>query len=272
MDDYISRWLRELVHRDEGPLTFRLILQPTMAVLLAIWAGWKDARDGRPAFFWDFLAGAGHRRDLIREGWRDTRRVFILAVIMDLVYQALVFRWLYPLQALVVAALLAIVPYVAVRGAAKRLFAAVTTKRRPHDSKEAALMKEDLEVKPAPGPDQRQLALERTFLAHERTLLAWVRTATSLITFGFVLYKFLLYMHEHDQARHVEQLLGPRTYGLIMIGAGVFTLVLATYQHRRQMKQMRAYFGEAPVSLSAVLASIIAALGVVAFVTAVMRL
>ena len=35
-----------------------------------------------------------------------------------------------------------------------------------------------------------RLAVERTRLAHERTLMAWVRTATSLISFGFTIYKF----------------------------------------------------------------------------------
>ncbi|MDR3557688.1 MAG: DUF202 domain-containing protein [Syntrophobacteraceae bacterium] len=39
-------------------------------------------------------------------------------------------------------------------------------------------------------PSSNQLALERTILAHERTLMGWVRTSTSLITFGFTLYKF----------------------------------------------------------------------------------
>ncbi len=36
-----------------------------------------------------------------------------------------------------------------------------------------------------------RLAVDRTRLAHERTLMAWVRTATSLIPFGFTIYKFL---------------------------------------------------------------------------------
>ena len=35
-----------------------------------------------------------------------------------------------------------------------------------------------------------KLALDRTWLAHERTMLAWVRTAASLISFGFTIYKF----------------------------------------------------------------------------------
>jgi len=39
-------------------------------------------------------------------------------------------------------------------------------------------------------PDATRLAVDRTRLAFERTMMAWVRTATSLITFGFTVYKF----------------------------------------------------------------------------------
>ena len=35
-----------------------------------------------------------------------------------------------------------------------------------------------------------RLSYERTMLSHDRTLMSWVRTATSLITFGFTIYKF----------------------------------------------------------------------------------
>jgi hypothetical protein len=37
-----------LIGRSEGPMTFRLILQPAMAVFLAIRAGLRDAREGKP--------------------------------------------------------------------------------------------------------------------------------------------------------------------------------------------------------------------------------
>jgi uncharacterized membrane protein YidH (DUF202 family) len=37
---------------------------------------------------------------------------------------------------------------------------------------------------------QVRLALERTRVAYDRTMMAWIRTATSLITFGFGIYKF----------------------------------------------------------------------------------
>ena len=92
------------------------------------------------------------------------------------------------------------------------------------------------EAKPATAPDQVTLALERTYLAHERTLMAWTRTATSLITFGFTLFKFFEYLHERGEAGG-QRALGARTFGLIMIGIGVFTLVLATVQHRLQMRE-----------------------------------
>ncbi len=44
-----------------------------------------------------------------------------------------------------------------------------------------------------------ELAYQRTFLAHERTLMAWVRTSSSLITFGFSIYKF--FQLERDVGR-----------------------------------------------------------------------
>ncbi len=106
-----------------------------------------------------------------------------------------------------------------------------------------------------------KLALERTFLAYERTLMAWVRTATSMITFGFALYKFFFYLHEEKPPTHGEQIFGARTYGLCMMGIGVFTLAIATWQHRQQIKALRGQYPEAPLSLSLVLAALIASPG-----------
>jgi putative membrane protein len=124
---------------------------------------------------------------------------------------------------------------------------------------------------PAAAPDQVQLAVDRTFLAYERTLMAWIRTATSLITFGFTLYKFFEYVQGSEHARLVDQLLGPRMYGLIMIALGVLTLAVATWQHRHNLKRLGAHYPELPVSLSALLAVLIAGLGILAFTAALLR-
>jgi len=113
------------------------------------------------------------------------------------------------------------------------------------------------------------LALERTYLAHERTLMAWTRTATSLITFGFTLYKFFEYLHERGEVVKTSQLFGARTFGLIMIGIGVVTLVVASAQHYLQMKQLRAHYPNAPFSLALLLAGLIACLGILGLVTGI---
>ena len=43
------------------------------------------------------------------------------AIVIDVVYQFIVFRWFYPGEALVVAFVLAIVPYLLVRGPVNRI-------------------------------------------------------------------------------------------------------------------------------------------------------
>lgn len=102
-------------------MTFRLVLQPTVATLVAIRAGLKDAREGRPAYFWTLLTVRGQRFKLLREGWRAIFKVFILAVIMDVIYELLVLGWIYPFENLLVATLLAVVPYLLTRGPVNRL-------------------------------------------------------------------------------------------------------------------------------------------------------
>jgi hypothetical protein len=102
-------------------MTFRLMLQPLMAGLIALRAGRKDAREGRLPYFWSLLYDSGARLALLHEGWKDIVRVFILAIIMDLIYQLIVLRWCYPMEAMVVAISVAVIPYLVVRGLINRL-------------------------------------------------------------------------------------------------------------------------------------------------------
>src|SRR5262249_31790209 len=103
----------------------------------------------------------------------------------------------------------------------------------------------------APLPAATKLALDRTRLAYERTLMAWVRTATSLISFGFTIYKFFQYLSE-GKTPPPDHVLGPRGFALVMIGIGLTALTFATIEHRRNMRQLRAEFGPVPLSLAAV--------------------
>ena len=123
----------------------------------------------------------------------------------------------------------------------------------------------------APLPDATKLALERTRLAHERTLMAWVRTATSLISFGFTIYKFFQYLNE-GKPEVAHRMLAPRNFALLMIGIGLTALIFATLDHRRSLRLLRAHYGSAPVSLAAVVAGLIAILGVFGLLSVWLRI
>ncbi len=107
--------------RISGPMKFRLILQPAMAIFLAVRSGLKDARDGKPPYFWTMLTQAGERSAMLKDGWKSVGRVFVLAIVMDAIYQYIVQRWVYPGEAVLVAVILAIVPYLLVRGPVNRI-------------------------------------------------------------------------------------------------------------------------------------------------------
>ena len=121
MEEFIMRVLTGLSDRMGGPMTFRIILQPLMAGLLAVRAGLKDASEGRPPYFWTILTDPTQRAVLVREGWKAVARVFVLAIVMDLIYQWIVRHWIYPGETLIVAVALAVVPYLLLRGPINRL-------------------------------------------------------------------------------------------------------------------------------------------------------
>ena len=121
MEDLLTRIFENLIDRVSGPMKFRLILQPLMATIFAIRSGFKDAKEGRPAYFWALFTDSSHRRDMLRDGWKSVGKVFVIAIIIDVVYQLIVFRWVYPAEALLVAAVLAFIPYLLIRGPVNRI-------------------------------------------------------------------------------------------------------------------------------------------------------
>jgi inner membrane protein YidH len=112
-----------------------------------------------------------------------------------------------------------------------------------------------------------KLAFDRTRLAHDRTLMAWVRTATSLISFGFAVYKF--FQLDLRKAELSHYLIGPREFGLIMISIGLLGLLMAVIQHRRDRTRLIALDPDVPRSLAAVLAALVAILGILALIAVI---
>ena len=104
-------------------MTFRIILQPTMAILYAIRDGRRDAREGKPPYFWGLFTHPAERAAMVRDGWKAIVRVIVLGIVMDVIYQFIVFKWIYPVQMLVVVLVLVVLPYLLLRGPINRLTA-----------------------------------------------------------------------------------------------------------------------------------------------------
>jgi putative membrane protein len=120
-------------------------------------------------------------------------------------------------------------------------------------------------------PSPTELALDRTLLAHDRTLMAWVRTATSLISFGFTIYKFFQYMRGQEGLEPDGGVLGPRRFALLMISIGLASLLLATLQQWQLRKKLRRIYPESGFSLATITAALISLLGILALIAVVLR-
>jgi putative membrane protein len=114
------------------------------------------------------------------------------------------------------------------------------------------------------------LALDRTRMAAERTLMAWVRTALSMVSFGFTIYKFLQVLQEQDKA-HVLRPQTPRDVGLTLTGIGTFAVIIACVQHWKYIKKLRPDQPYKPWDLTFIVACIIAILGLLIFVSIILR-
>lgn len=119
--------------------------------------------------------------------------------------------------------------------------------------------------------DATTLAVSRTRLAHDRTLLAWVRTAASMITFGFTIYKFFQIESSRVDHPRPERLIGPTQFALLMIVIGIVALFLATLEHRRDLKELRAEFPGQHRTLAGIIAGLVSFLGLVALFAVVFR-
>ena len=118
----LEQFWHDLVERPDGPMRFRFLLQPLMATIVATRDGLKDARSGRSPYLATVLVNPQERVGRLREGLNATARIIALGLIMDVIYQAVVFETFYPDQALVVALVLAFVPYLIIRGVIARVW------------------------------------------------------------------------------------------------------------------------------------------------------
>jgi hypothetical protein len=121
MEEILLRFAENMADRITGPMKLRLVMQPLMAAIFAIRSGLADAKTGKPPYFWALLTVPAHRSEMLKDGWKSVGKVFVIAMILDVVYQLIALRFVYPGEAIATAILLAIVPYLLLRGLTTRI-------------------------------------------------------------------------------------------------------------------------------------------------------
>jgi hypothetical protein len=119
-EDRLRLW-QNVIDRPGGPMTFRFILQPAMATIAALRDGIQDARYGRSPYLWTILTNREDRAERLHEGLISTARIILLGLGMDVIYQVIVLKSFYPSEAVIIALLLAFVPYLLLRGPIARI-------------------------------------------------------------------------------------------------------------------------------------------------------
>lgn len=114
MEEILGRMLGDLGDRVGGPMTFRFVLQPTVAVFLGVRDGLRLGRTRTPLLRWGKPRKPGTERGLIRMIWRSVRVLLLVALLLDFTYQAVVQSSFYPGEAVIVSFGIALVPYLVV--------------------------------------------------------------------------------------------------------------------------------------------------------------
>lgn len=117
----ISRGWENFISRPSGPLYFRFFIQPAMAIILAVLAGLRDAKENRPAYLWAMFTNPHYRHSLFRGGWNDLRIALLIAVSLDVIYQVIAHKGVYFFELLFTVTLLVLFPYIVLRGPVNRV-------------------------------------------------------------------------------------------------------------------------------------------------------
>ena len=102
--DMIARGWENFLSRPSGPLNFRFVIQPAIASIIAVRAGVKDAREGRPPYLWSAIFDSESRGEFLRFGWRDIRIPFLISIVLDVIYQIFVHHFVFGIAAFVICA------------------------------------------------------------------------------------------------------------------------------------------------------------------------
>jgi putative membrane protein len=118
--------------------------------------------------------------------------------------------------------------------------------------------------------DRTDLATGRTLMGADRSLMAWVRTALSMISFGFTIYKILQSFQQSgaDLVRNNT----PQTIGLFLTGLGTVSLIAGTIEYWHRIQQLRDFHTIKTVRPAFVMAIIMSVVGLLVFISIITKL
>ncbi len=118
---FSRQFVEELPQRFTGPGRLRFILQPMVAIVLGIRGGFRDAKAGHPPYLFGLLFSSGHRREFFKSGVAAIRNLLALGIILDVVFQVIIYKTVHPGAALMVGPILICFPYALSRALTTRL-------------------------------------------------------------------------------------------------------------------------------------------------------
>jgi hypothetical protein len=121
VDLFSRQFLEGLPQRFTGPERFRFVLQPTLASLAGVRGSLADAEAGNPPYLFGLLFDAERRRELLRHGAAAVRTLLGVGIILDVVFQLLIYHGMHPSAAVLVGPIPICVPYALPRALAARL-------------------------------------------------------------------------------------------------------------------------------------------------------
>ena len=107
-------------------------------------------------------------------------------------------------------------------------------------------------------------------MAHQRTLMAWVRTSTSMISFGFAMYKF--FQATAPEKRLAHQIISAREVSMGMALLGTLALVFAMWEHRLNVAELYRMGCPKKLDIAYPVAAVISVLGVVILMAIAIRI
>jgi hypothetical protein len=118
---FSREFLDDLPARFTGRGRLRFLLQPTVAIVLGARGGLADSRAGHPAYLFGLLLQGGRRAELVRSGWAAIRNLLAVGIVLDLLFQFLLYRSVHPGAALLVGPIFIAGPYALSRALSNRL-------------------------------------------------------------------------------------------------------------------------------------------------------